>query len=205
MSIALPAVSTQYLAHYLTSNRITAVGCTSPDTTDKLGLSQVLRALARRLPVPCTSGDIKQQPTTQRQAAKLVVSIFWVTFHTKLIYPDCQLPTWCWGPKLLAPWSTIHTSHLKPCISPRLREYIHHVCCVQAKKSQDVTANAYVTDAESIRAPKIALLRGQGPVCWDADFYLKHSPDLPLGGIVSAAQAWDHYVSSGQFESRASR
>lgn len=80
-----------------------------------------------------------------------------------------------------------------------------HVCCVQAKKSQDVTSNAYVTDAESIRAPRIALLRGRGPVCWDADFYLKHNPDLPLGGIVSASQAWEHYIASGQFESRSSR
>ncbi|KAL3146682.1 hypothetical protein ABBQ32_000910 [Trebouxia sp. C0010 RCD-2024] len=74
-----------------------------------------------------------------------------------------------------------------------------------AKKSQDVTSNAYITDADSIKAPRIALLRGRGPVCWDAAFYLEHSPDLPLGGIVSLDQAWDHYVTSGQFESRSSR
>lgn len=72
-------------------------------------------------------------------------------------------------------------------------------------KTQDVTANAYVTDAESIRAPKIALLRSQGPVCWDAAFYLDHNPDLPQGGVSTAAQAWDHYLGNGQFEGRASR
>ncbi|KAL0053416.1 hypothetical protein WJX82_005424 [Trebouxia sp. C0006] len=73
------------------------------------------------------------------------------------------------------------------------------------KKMQDVTSNAYVTDAESIRAPKIALLRGRGPVCWDAAFYLEHNPDLPQGGVSTAAQAWEHYVGNGQFEGRASR
>lgn len=76
---------------------------------------------------------------------------------------------------------------------------------VQAKKAQDVTSNAYVTDAASIRAPRIALLQGRGPVCWDGDFYLQHNPDLPAGGIVSVAQAWDHYLISGQFEGRSSR
>jgi len=76
---------------------------------------------------------------------------------------------------------------------------------VQDKKMQDVTSNAYVTDAESIRAPKIALLRGRGPVCWDAAFYLEHSPDLPQGGVSTAGQAWEHYVGNGQFEGRASR
>ncbi len=70
---------------------------------------------------------------------------------------------------------------------------------------QDVTSNAYVTDAESIRAPKIALLRGRGPVCWDAAFYLEHNPDLPQGGVSTAGQAWEHYLGNGQFEGRASR
>ena len=73
------------------------------------------------------------------------------------------------------------------------------------KKKQDVTSNAFITDADSIRAPKIALLRGRGPVCWDANFYLEHSPDLPAGGISTDALAWDHFVVSGQFEPRASR
>ena len=73
------------------------------------------------------------------------------------------------------------------------------------KNKQDVTSNAFITDADSIRAPKIALLRGRGPVCWDANFYLEHSPDLPVGGVSTAAQAWEHYIVSGQFESRASR
>lgn len=73
------------------------------------------------------------------------------------------------------------------------------------KNMQDVTSNAYVTDAESIRAPKIALLRGRGPVCWDGAFYLEHNPDLPQGGISTAGQAWEHYVGNGQFEGRASR
>ena len=76
---------------------------------------------------------------------------------------------------------------------------------LQGMKTQDVTANAYVTDAESIRAPKIALLRSRGPVCWDAAFYLDHNPDLPQGGVSTAAQAWDHYLGNGQFEGRASR
>lgn len=79
------------------------------------------------------------------------------------------------------------------------------VYCLQAKKAQDVTTNAYVTDAASIRAPKIALLRGRGPVCWDGDFYLHHNPDLPAGGVATIAQAWDHYLISGQFEGRPSR
>ena len=80
-----------------------------------------------------------------------------------------------------------------------------NVYCLQAKKAQDVTSNAYVTDAASIRAPKIALLKGRGPVCWDGDFYLHHNPDLPAGGIATTAQAWDHYLTGGQFEGRPSR
>ena len=79
------------------------------------------------------------------------------------------------------------------------------ISCVQAKKSQDVTSNEYVTDADSIRAPRIALLRDRGPVCWDAAFYLEHNPDLPMGGVTNAAQAWEHYLGNGQFEGRASR
>lgn len=103
------------------------------------------------------------------------------------------------GSKMFVPWDI-----LLICI-PLWVSHNSHVCCVQAKKSQDVTSNAYITDADSIKAPRIALLRGRGPVCWDAAFYLEHSPDLPLGGIVSLDQAWDHYVTSGQFESRSSR
>lgn len=76
---------------------------------------------------------------------------------------------------------------------------------MQAKQAQDVTSNSYVTDAASIRAPKIALLKGRGPVCWDGDFYLQHNRDLPAGGIATVAQAWDHYLTSGQFEGRPSR
>ena len=73
------------------------------------------------------------------------------------------------------------------------------------KKKQDVTSNAFIKHAASIRARKRSLIRGRGPVCWDANFYLEHSPDLPVGGVSTAAQAWEHYIVSGQFEPRASR
>lgn len=77
--------------------------------------------------------------------------------------------------------------------------------CLQGNGSQDVTSNAFVDNAIELRAPLVALLQARGPVCWDAAFYLEHNPDLVPGGITTADLAWQHYITSGQFEGRASR
>ena len=77
--------------------------------------------------------------------------------------------------------------------------------CLQGNGSQDVTSNAFVDNAVELRAPLVALLQARGPVCWDAAFYLEHNPDLVPGGITTADLAWQHYITSGQFEGRASR
>lgn len=71
--------------------------------------------------------------------------------------------------------------------------------------SQDVTSNVFKDNAAGIRAPHIALLQARGPICWDAAFYLDHNPDLAPGGINTMELAWQHYITAGQFEGRASR
>ena len=76
---------------------------------------------------------------------------------------------------------------------------------LQSNGSQDVTSNMFKDNAAVLRAPLIALLQARGPVCWDAGFYLEHNPDLAPGGINTADLAWQHYITSGQFEGRSSR
>lgn len=76
---------------------------------------------------------------------------------------------------------------------------------LQKNGSQDVTSNVFKDNAAVLRAPLIALLQVRGPVCWDVDFYLEQNPDLAPGGIGTAELAWQHYITSGQFEGRPAR
>ena len=65
-----------------------------------------------------------------------------------------------------------------------------------------MTSNKYFAQADKIQGPLIKALRARGPNCWDADFYLANNPDLAANGIQQADQAWEHFVSVGQFEDR---
>ena len=79
------------------------------------------------------------------------------------------------------------------------------ILVLQTNGRQDVTSNVFQENAATLRAPLIAMLKARGPICWDADFYLEHNPDLAQGGINTISLAWSHYVENGQFEGRAAR
>ena len=67
-----------------------------------------------------------------------------------------------------------------------------------------MSSNKFFTQADRIQAPLIKSLRARGPKCWDVDFYLANNPDLGDNGI-NAEQAWEHFVTLGQFEARPER
>ena len=67
-----------------------------------------------------------------------------------------------------------------------------------------MSLNEFYTHADKIQAPLVKSLRARGPQCWDADFYLANNPDLGDHGI-QLDQAWEHFVTSGQFEDRPER
>lgn len=75
---------------------------------------------------------------------------------------------------------------------------------MQTSTRQDVSSNKFYTQADRIQAPLIKRLRAQGRKCWDVDFYLVNNPDLGDNGI-NADQAWEHFVTLGQFEGRPER
>lgn len=75
---------------------------------------------------------------------------------------------------------------------------------MQTSAHQDVSSNKFYKEASKIQAPLIKSLRARGPQCWDADFYLANNPDLGDNGI-QADQAWEHFVTLGQFEDRPER
>ncbi|KAK9816513.1 hypothetical protein WJX72_001363 [[Myrmecia] bisecta] len=66
-----------------------------------------------------------------------------------------------------------------------------------------VNSNMYAADRDTYRLPKILALQKRDPACFDFDYYLAKSKDLPSS--MTRQAAWDHLVNHGQFEGRSFR
>lgn len=65
-------------------------------------------------------------------------------------------------------------------------------------------SNAFVSDAWTLRAPRMIYANSRGPGCFDFDFYVQHNPDMHSKASMHQL-LWEHYVLVGQFQGRPHR
>ncbi|KAL4452719.1 hypothetical protein ABPG75_008381 [Micractinium tetrahymenae] len=65
-------------------------------------------------------------------------------------------------------------------------------------------SNAFVSDAWTLRAPRMVFANSRGPGCFDFDFYVQHNPDMHSKASMHQL-LWEHYVLVGQFQGRPHR
>lgn len=74
----------------------------------------------------------------------------------------------------------------------------------QASGSPQGNSNSFVSDAWTLRAPRLVYANSRGPGCFDFDYYVQHNPDQ-ASKLSQHQLLWEHFVLVGQFQGRAHR